>query len=271
MARDTVAADIFISYAREDTTFARRLQQGIQTGGLSVWMDTASMTGGERWTQEIESAIQNAPSVVVAVSPSSNESIWVRREVLYAQQLGKRIFPVLVEQAPLPAPLIDLNALALHEDFAAGLDRLLTNLREEVPPAAPGSGAAREQKLQMKATLDVESKGDGKADLWQERHAIRYATYLLGVPLIGWLGARRSPWFWGLFLLGGAIYARRPVQRLLPFLPKMSLRDKVAALAVIPVIRVVGDVAKMGGYPVGVWWRLTSGEAKDWRDTDHAG
>jgi len=26
----------------------------------------------------------------------------------------------------------------------------------------------------------------------------------------------------------------------------------------VPVIRVVGDVAKMMGYPVGVRWRLTS-------------
>jgi hypothetical protein len=24
----------------------------------------------------------------------------------------------------------------------------------------------------------------------------------------------------------------------------------------VPVIRVVGDAAKMIGYPVGVWWRL---------------
>jgi len=146
MAKDKVAADIFISYAREDATVARRLQQGIQTGGFSVWMDTASMTGGERWTQEIESAIQSAACVVVVVSPSSNESVWVRREALYAQQLGKRIVPVLAEQVPLPAPLVDLNALALHEDFAAGVDRLLINLREEVRPAAPGSGAAREKK-----------------------------------------------------------------------------------------------------------------------------
>ncbi len=110
------------------------------------------------------------------------------------------------------------------------------------------------------------ARGDGKADLWRKRHAIRYATYLIGVPLIGRLGAIRSPWYWGLFLLGGALYARRPAQRLQPLLRGHSTREKLVALATIPLIRLVGDLAKMIGYPVGVWWRLTSGRAERWRD-----
>jgi len=103
------------------------------------------------------------------------------------------------------------------------------------------------------------ARGDGKADLWRGRHAIRYATYLLGIPLIGWLGAKYSRWFWGLFLLGGAAYTRRPVQRLWPAMRPLSPKDRLAALALIPLIRLVGDVAKMIGYPVGVWWRLKRG------------
>ena len=109
------------------------------------------------------------------------------------------------------------------------------------------------------------ARGDGKADLWRKRHVIRYATYLLAVPLIAGLGMKRSPWFWGLFLLGGAIYARRPVQRLRPVMRTLLLKDKLTVLGTIPLIRLVGDTAKMIGYPVGVWWRLTSGRAEDWK------
>jgi RNA polymerase-binding transcription factor DksA len=32
--------------------------------------------------------------------------------------------------------------------------------------------------------------------------------------------------------------------------------ERLEALAWVPVIRLVGDVAKMLGYPVGVWWRM---------------
>lgn len=103
------------------------------------------------------------------------------------------------------------------------------------------------------------ARGDGKADLWRLRHAVRYSTYLVGIPLLAWLGASWSPWFWGLLLLGGAAYLRRPVQRLWPALPALSFKDQLVALASIPIIRLVGDLAKMIGYPVGVWWRLTKG------------
>ena len=34
------------------------------------------------------------------------------------------------------------------------------------------------------------ARGDGKADLWRKRHAIRYATYLIAAPLIFLLGWR---------------------------------------------------------------------------------
>jgi hypothetical protein len=109
------------------------------------------------------------------------------------------------------------------------------------------------------------ARGDGKADLWCKRHLIRYATYLLGVPLIGWLGWAISPWLWLLYLLGAAVYVTRPLQRIRPTLKPLSITDKVLALTYIPLIRLVGDVAKMIGYPAGLWWRWTSGQAQQWR------
>ncbi|MBM2810020.1 MAG: putative glycosyltransferase [Chloroflexi bacterium] len=102
------------------------------------------------------------------------------------------------------------------------------------------------------------ARGDGKADLWRKRHAARYATYVFGVPLL-WLG-RRNPLVVAVGLAAGAVYLARPVQRLLEggltAFPDSRHRDLVRALALIPVIRLVGDLAKMLGYPVGVAWRL---------------
>jgi len=109
------------------------------------------------------------------------------------------------------------------------------------------------------------ARGDGKADLWRKRHALRYATYLLGLPLIAWLGLAVSPWLWLWYLLGAATYLYRPLQRIRPALATLSGTDKLLALAAIPIIRVVGDVAKMIGYPAGIWWRWTSGQAQKWR------
>jgi glycosyltransferase involved in cell wall biosynthesis len=106
------------------------------------------------------------------------------------------------------------------------------------------------------------SRGDGKADLWRRRHAIRYATYLAAAPLLIILGKRLSPIFWLLALLGFAAYCATPYRRLVRLWqrPLMSGRllspaEKLYTLVLVPVMRVVGDAAKMLGYPAGVWWR----------------
>ncbi|UCG26464.1 MAG: glycosyltransferase [Chloroflexota bacterium] len=99
------------------------------------------------------------------------------------------------------------------------------------------------------------ARGDGKADLWPKRHAIRYLTYLVGLPLIASLirAGRASGWL--MLLLGGAVYCRRPAQRLWPRTNGWPQAERTRALALIPLIRLVGDLAKMIGYPVGRYWR----------------
>ncbi|MBC8265107.1 MAG: glycosyltransferase [Anaerolineales bacterium] len=100
------------------------------------------------------------------------------------------------------------------------------------------------------------ARGDGKADLWRVRHAIRYATYLIALPAIFLLGLWRTPLWWLLFLAGGAIMFWTPYKRLWPMIKNYSLADKIKAILWAPIIRVMGDMAKMVGYPVGVLWRL---------------
>ena len=100
------------------------------------------------------------------------------------------------------------------------------------------------------------ARGDGKANLWLRRHVIRYATYLVAVPGIAALSVVISPWLLLLYLAGAAAYTRTPYRRLRPRLRGMTPGDKLKAIALVPVIRVVGDVAKMIGYPVGVAWRI---------------
>jgi glycosyltransferase involved in cell wall biosynthesis len=100
------------------------------------------------------------------------------------------------------------------------------------------------------------ARGDGKADLWRKRHAIRYLTYLLCAPLVSVAGLVLHPLWWLLLFVGAAVYLWMPYRRLLPMLDGLSLPEKVEAVLWVPIIRLWGDVAKMVGYPVGVWWRI---------------
>lgn len=101
------------------------------------------------------------------------------------------------------------------------------------------------------------AKGDGRANLWPRRHAARYGTYAGLLGLIGaalrWPGARLPAA--ALIAIGAAGYTRTPYARLWPQLRDRPLGERVRALALVPLIRLVGDLAKMAGYPVGLWER----------------
>lgn len=99
------------------------------------------------------------------------------------------------------------------------------------------------------------ARGDGKADLWPLRHAIRYFTYLVAAPVLmrRALAGHRLAW---LFLVAGAgMMFRPPLERLWRLTREWPWGRRLQALAWVPIIRVAGDVAKMVGYPVGRWWR----------------
>ncbi|HEX9924988.1 MAG TPA: glycosyltransferase family 2 protein, partial [Anaerolineae bacterium] len=100
------------------------------------------------------------------------------------------------------------------------------------------------------------ARGDGKADLWRKRHAIRYLTYLVALPLLLILSIFASTWWLGLIGLGAIYMVFRPYRRLVLYWGPLSTWEKLKAIGWVPIIRVTGDIAKMSGYPVGWKWRL---------------
>ncbi len=98
------------------------------------------------------------------------------------------------------------------------------------------------------------ARGDGKASLWPERHAIRYASYEAGLALLQ--ASRKRPVLLIPLALAAALHLRTPYRRLMPRLQGLSTLEKAEAVAWVPIIRLVGDLAKMVGYPVGLLWRM---------------
>ncbi len=111
------------------------------------------------------------------------------------------------------------------------------------------------------------ARGDGKADLWRQRHALRYFTYLAALPVLLLLTVLHHP-LWAMALLAGVLaYCRRPAQRLRAQWEGYGWPQRLVALLWIPIIRATGDVAKMLGYPAGVRWRWANRRRRElfWR------
>ncbi len=96
------------------------------------------------------------------------------------------------------------------------------------------------------------ARGDGKAGLFFRRHLVRYAVYLaLSVVAI-----RRRPLEIVLTGIAGAAHMRRPVRRILRRKnPRQPATVTGIIILLVAVQSAVGDIAKMVGYPVGLWWR----------------
>jgi len=93
------------------------------------------------------------------------------------------------------------------------------------------------------------ARGDAVAGLWPKRHAVRYGVYVGALVCLG-LGA------WWLLVAGMLAYSYRPWIRLWHrFHEGVNGWQIVLAMVLAPLLRVVGDCAKMVGYVAG-WIRL---------------
>jgi cellulose synthase/poly-beta-1,6-N-acetylglucosamine synthase-like glycosyltransferase len=111
------------------------------------------------------------------------------------------------------------------------------------------------------------ARGDGKADLWRLRHAIRYLTYLVALPLIIAAGIVGDVWWWALTLIAIPGMFWVPWRRLSRLWDGLGASEKLRAALWVPIIRIGGDVAKMVGYPAGLRWRWKHrGQIPDWRE-----
>lgn len=107
---------VFISYARKDRALIEPIVGALQARGMDVLRDTDDILPTEQWRERLEELIVQADQVVFALSPHSAVSDICAWEAGLAEQLGKRIAPVVVadlQGTPVPAPLARLNYLFL--------------------------------------------------------------------------------------------------------------------------------------------------------------
>jgi WD40 repeat protein len=135
-------AKVFISYSRDDIDFADQLVAALETFGFDALIDRHSIPGGEDWKAQLRHMIVEADSIVFVLSPRSATSKLCEWEVEEADQLNKRLIPIVC--APLGSVsvlprLADLNYTYFYSEpkvsgsgFGAGLSRLVEALNTDL-------------------------------------------------------------------------------------------------------------------------------------------
>lgn len=91
---------IFISYSRDDLATIEKLASALETSGHDVWWDKR-IQGGSEYEKDIEIALHSADAVIVAWSPASAASGWVKDEASHGRDEGKLI-PICLKDGAAP-------------------------------------------------------------------------------------------------------------------------------------------------------------------------
>ncbi|NJO17524.1 MAG: SUMF1/EgtB/PvdO family nonheme iron enzyme [Thioploca sp.] len=111
-AKGQLGTEVFLSYSRKNSDFARHLNTSLQEAGKTTWFDQESISSGVDFEKEIYKGIDGADNFILVVSPDAVESEYCEREVNYASEKNKRFISVLYREAAtqtMPEALLVIN------------------------------------------------------------------------------------------------------------------------------------------------------------------
>jgi sulfatase modifying factor 1 len=133
---ETTVPTVFISHSSKDTDFIERnIIPALKANGIDVWYSRESIKTADQWERSINSALESSDWFVVAISPNSVKSKWVRRETGWAFRYREdKIIPVLIGQCnpdDLYTGLPDLQHVDCIGDPKKGADELALLLAQK--------------------------------------------------------------------------------------------------------------------------------------------
>jgi len=105
-------SDVFISYSRKDSQFARQLHDALADSGRDIWIDWEDIPLSADWWAEIRTGIEGSDIFIFIISPDSVISEVCYKEISCAVDLNKRLIPVLhreVDAKTVPQEVASLN------------------------------------------------------------------------------------------------------------------------------------------------------------------
>jgi molecular chaperone DnaK len=90
----------FVSYSRQDRTYVERLVGHLRSHAVPAWWDE-DVEIGEQSILRLADELRSSGAVVLVMSPESDRSTWVAREVAAAQRAGTTILPLLLGGSPM--------------------------------------------------------------------------------------------------------------------------------------------------------------------------
>ncbi len=126
---------LFVSHSSRDDEFGLKLVHDLRRelgGDEAVWYDSeGGLYGGDAWWSRIVSVLEKCDVFIIIISPNSMSSKWVMKELDIATVEGKRIIPILYQQANVRTDLRAIQHISFLDTvpYNVALDRLVQALK----------------------------------------------------------------------------------------------------------------------------------------------
>jgi hypothetical protein len=148
----------FISYAREDRAFVKRLADDPRAAGVDTWTDLEQIPAGASWQEAIETGLFGASLLIYVSSEHSGRSSWVLEEVRAVLSHNTQVIPIVIDRGGernMPVSLRTVQWVDFSDNYSVAFERLLSGIRHlrrdaPVPVAEPKSRATPSSPTPMR-------------------------------------------------------------------------------------------------------------------------
>ncbi len=169
---------VFISYAREDYSTARKLCDDLREAGADTWLDDDELIPGQDWKAEITKAIKQSGHFIALISTKSVvKRGFVQTELKKALEVlsnipGKDIFiiPARIDDCGIPDELEHLHCADLFPDYEKGFSKILRAIpgRKQAEPSEPQKPAEVKEPVKEAETPKAKPSETAKPEVKPE-------------------------------------------------------------------------------------------------------
>lgn len=164
--------DVFISYSRKDYldengqvipgNEVSKIIDRFNAEKISYWLDKDKVLSGNDFTEKIIDNIEASRIFVYLSSANANSSKWTKREVAYADDLGKYIIPVQIDNASynkqVAFHIIDLAFIPYYANPESGLDELITSIKTHLAKQQAEEQKSKEEQQRIIKEIKIDLK-----------------------------------------------------------------------------------------------------------------
>lgn len=163
---------VFVSYSSKDRKLVGSIVGMIEDMGIKCWKAPECIPAGSSYAREIPKAISNCEVFLLMLSKTSQDSIWVEKEIDNAITNRKKIIPFELDDEPLNDAfrfyLNNVQMISYYSDPEEALEELKSQLSILLlnPEGAPNTHSA------MPAAKETGQKGERKMSIVPGRGSV---------------------------------------------------------------------------------------------------